>query len=92
MKTDRHTLRRAAQRLAARGETGSLFGSMRESMRDVVQHSSVPQRRRSAPELIAARVLCHQLKRKRVSAEKKRLVHLICLNLLSILRRRSQLT
>jgi hypothetical protein len=35
-------------------------------------------------------VLCRQLGRKRVSAEKKRIVHLICLNLLAILRRRSQ--
>lgn len=91
MKTDRQTLRRSAQRLPARGETGSLFESMRESVREA-QHASAPQRRRSVPELIAARVLCHQLKRKRVSAEKKRLVHLICLNLLSILRHRSQLT
>jgi len=41
-------------------------------------------------ELAAARVRCRQLVRKRVSAEKKRIVHLICLNLLTILRRRSQ--
>jgi hypothetical protein len=47
-------------------------------------------KRRLAPELTAARVLCHQLRRKRVSAEKKRIVHLICLNLLTILKRRSQ--
>ena len=47
-------------------------------------------KRKPAPELAAARVLCHQLRRKRVSAEKKRIVHLICLNLVSILRRRSQ--
>jgi hypothetical protein len=30
------------------------------------------------------------LKRKRVSAEKKRIIHLICLNLVTILKRRSQ--
>ena len=44
-------------------------------------------RRRLAPELAAARVLCNQLRRKRVSAEKKRIVHLICLNLLAVLKR-----
>ena len=45
---------------------------------------------RAAPEIVAARVLCDQLGRKRASAEKKRIVHLICLNLLAILKRRSQ--
>lgn len=44
---------------------------------------------RTAPELTAARVLCNQLKRKRVSAERKRIIHLICLNLVTILKRRS---
>jgi len=34
-------------------------------------------------------VLCNQLRRKRASAEKKRIVHLICLNLLAVLKRRS---
>lgn len=48
------------------------------------------RKRRPAPELAAARVLCNQLKRKRISAEKKRIIHLICLNLVAILRRRSQ--
>jgi hypothetical protein len=47
-------------------------------------------KRRLAPELAAARVLCRQLVRTRVSAEKKRIVHLICLNLLTVLKRRSQ--
>jgi hypothetical protein len=47
-------------------------------------------RRRPQPELVAARVLCNQLKRKKVGAEKKRIIHLICLNLLAILKRRSQ--
>ncbi len=45
---------------------------------------------RHAPEITAARVLCRQLARKRVSAEKKRIVHLICLNLLTVLKRGSQ--
>ena len=43
-----------------------------------------------APELTAARVLCRQLARKRVSTEKKRIVHLICLNLLAVLKRPPQ--
>jgi hypothetical protein len=47
-------------------------------------------KRRLAPELTAARVLCRQLARKRVSAERKRIAHLICLNLLAILKRPSQ--
>ena len=48
------------------------------------------RKRKPAPELAAARVLCNQLKRKRISAEKKRIIHLICLNLVAILKRRSQ--
>jgi len=51
---------------------------------------AVKSRRRPAPELAAARVLCRQLPRKRVSAERKRIIHLICLNLVAILKRRSQ--
>jgi hypothetical protein len=47
-------------------------------------------KQRLAPELTAARVLCRQLGRKRVSAEKKRIVHLICLNLRAVLKRRAQ--
>jgi hypothetical protein len=35
-------------------------------------------------------VLCNQLRRKRALPEKKRIVHLICLNLLAILNRPSQ--
>jgi hypothetical protein len=47
-------------------------------------------RPRLAPELSAARVLCHQLRRKQAPPEKKRIAHLICLNLQAILKRRSQ--
>lgn len=47
-------------------------------------------RSRPAPELAAARALSRQLPRKRVSAEKKRIIHLICLNLVALLKRRSQ--
>ncbi len=84
MKTEKQTLRRPAPRPPTAGETGSLF--------DAVRRARPAKRGKSAPELVAARVLCQQLKRKRISADKKRLVHLICLNLLSILRRRSQQT
>ena len=49
-----------------------------------------PRRSKPAPELAAARVLSRQLPRKRVSAEKKRIIHLICLNLVALLKRRSQ--
>jgi hypothetical protein len=64
------------------GASGSLFATQPVRERK--------PRSRRAPELTAARVLCRQLARKRVSAEKKRIVHLICLNLLAILKRRSQ--
>ena len=47
-------------------------------------------KRRSAPELTAARVLCNQLRNKRTRPDKQRIVHLICLNLLTILKQRSQ--
>ncbi len=63
------------------GDPGSLFSE--SSFR-----RTPGARRRLAPELAAARVLCNQLRRKRVSAEKKRIVHLICLNLLAVLKRR----
>jgi len=64
------------------GDSGSLFSE--SSFR-----RTPGLRRRLAPELAAARVLCNQLRRKRVSAEKKRIVHLICLNLLAVLKRRA---
>ncbi len=47
------------------------------------------RKHKAAPELAAARVLCNQLKRKRISAERKRIIHLICLNLVTVLKRRS---
>jgi len=47
------------------------------------------RRRGTAPELAAARVLCHQLKRKRAGVEKKRIIHQICLNLVAVLKRHS---
>jgi len=68
----------------ASGESGSLFSGK------PLRPRGTPARSKSAPELAAARMLCRQLPRKRVLAEKRRLAHLICLNLLAILKRRSQ--
>ena len=70
-------------RAMAEASTGSLFTG-----RPASAHPA--KKAPNAPELAAARVLCRQLARKRVSAEKKRIVHLICLNLLTVLKRRSQ--
>jgi hypothetical protein len=65
-------------------ESGDLFAGK------AVLRRSPAARRRLAPELTAARVLCNQLRRKRALPEKKRIAHLICLNLLAILNRPSQ--
>ena len=75
---------RAAPEIHAPVESGDLFAG------DTVLKRSPAARRRLAPELTAARVLCNQLRRKRALPEKKRIVHLICLNLLAILNRPSQ--
>jgi hypothetical protein len=65
------------------GSSGDLFGKLPYA-------GSAPiARRRLPPELTAARVLCRQLRRKEATREKQRIAHLICLNLLSMLRRRS---
>ena len=65
-------------------ESGDLFAGK------PVLRRSPSIKRRLAPELTAARVLCNQLRRKRALPEKKRIVHLICLNLLAVLNRPSQ--
>jgi len=67
----------------ASGQSQDLFSSRPAA-------SSRSRKMRTAPEITAARVLCNQLKRKRVSADKKRIIHLICLNLVAILKRKSQ--
>jgi len=46
--------------------------------------------RRFASELTTARVLCRQLRHKQARPDKKRIAHLICLNLLSMLRHVAQ--
>jgi hypothetical protein len=43
-----------------------------------------------APELTTARVLCRQLRHRQARPDKRRIAHLICLNLLSMLRHDSQ--
>ena len=68
-------------------ESGDLFAGKPISP---ISRRSPAAKRRLAPELTAARVLCHQLRRKRALPEKKRIVHLICLNLLAVLNRPSQ--
>lgn len=45
---------------------------------------------RSAPQLTTARVLCRQLRHKQVRVDKMRITHLICLNLLWMLRHDAQ--
>ena len=70
-------------RSGASGQSQDLFSSRPAP-------SARGRKMRTAPEITAARVLCNQLKRKRVSADKKRIIHLICLNLVAILKRKSQ--
>src|SRR4029077_177770 len=74
---------RDARRMRGESPSGSLFSG--EPVR-----ARATRKMRNAPELTAARVLCRQLPRKRFGAEKKRIAHLICLNLLAILKRPSQ--
>jgi hypothetical protein len=66
--------------ISENGSSGDLFGKMPFRRRDPVPRAKPP------PELVAARVLCRQLSRKQAPREKQRIAHLICLNLLSMLR------
>ena len=75
-------LAREAGFVGSAGESGSLFAG-----KPVFRGRATKSGR--APELTAARVLCNQLRRQRAGAQKKRIVHLICLNLLAVLKRRS---
>ena len=66
--------------IGADGESGDLFGGPPVAARD-------PQiQRKSALELTRARVLCRQLRHKQARPDKKRIAHLICLNLLTMLK------
>ena len=65
------------------GQSGDLFGK-----RPILRNEQAPTSR-TPPELTAARVLCRQLRRQKTPRDKQRIAHLICLNLLSMLRHRS---
>jgi hypothetical protein len=63
-------------------ECGDLFGKMPTRF-------AAPQARAAVPsELVAARSLCRQLRHQHAPQDKLRITHLICLNLLSMLRHR----
>ena len=66
------------------GESGDLFGEKPIMRRDAATKRSF------APAIKTARVLCRQLRHKQARPEKQRIAHLICLNLLSMLRHSSQ--
>lgn len=70
-----------ANRIGATGESGDLFGEMPVLRRDTVTKRSL------APALTTARVLCRQLRHKQARPDKRRIAHLICLSLLSMLSR-----
>ena len=66
------------------GESGDLFGETPISRRDKVTKRSFE------PEMKTARVLCRQLRHKQALPEKQRIAHLICLNLLTMLKHAAQ--
>ena len=68
--------------MGAIGESGDLFGEAPIPRRETVTKRSF------TPALTTARVLCRQLRHKRARPDKQRIAHLICLNLLSMLRRK----
>ena len=70
----------------ATGASGDLFGET------PIRGQGAAIKRRPLPELATARVLCRQLRHKQARPEKKRIVHLICLNLLSLLSQGWRLT
>ena len=70
--------------IGATGESGDLFGEAPIPRREAVAKRSL------APALTTARVLCRQLRHRQPRPEKQRIAHLICLNLLSMLRNSSQ--
>ncbi len=62
------------------GQSGDLFGEK------PILRRRAAAKRSFAPALTAARVLCRQLRHKRARPDKQRIAHLICLNLLSMLK------
>lgn len=66
------------------GESGDLFGEVPIPRRHAVKKP------RFEPAIKSARALCRELRRKQPRPDKQRIAHLICLNLLSMLKRNSQ--
>ena len=66
--------------IGATGESGDLFGEM-----PIPRHDAVTKRS-FAPAIKTARVLCRELRHKQARPDKQRIAHLICLNLLSMLK------
>jgi hypothetical protein len=85
LKTARYACARCNMRnlISTAEKSGDLFGKM-----PIPWDGSVVKRR-LPPELTAARALCRQLRRKQAPRDKQRIAHLICLNLVSILRHTS---
>ncbi len=69
-----------AKFMRAAGESGDLFGDR------VIPGRSRPIEPGLSPALCTARVLCRQLRKKPARPDKQRIAHLICLNLLAMLR------
>lgn len=65
------------------GESGDLFGETPIPRQDAASKHSF------APALKTARVLCRQLRRRQPRPEKQKIAHLICLNLLTMLKHNS---
>ena len=61
-------------------QSGDLFGKL------PVPRGGPVVKAPPSPELTAARALCHQIRLKRAPSDKQRIAHLICLNLLSMLK------
>jgi len=71
------------------------FDRVAEESADLFGEKPMPRRvpvtrRKSAPELTVARALSRQILRKRAAPDKRRIAHLICLNLVSMLKQGSQ--
>ena len=63
------------------GQSGDLFGPP-----PPIPRKNPVTRRVLPPEMTMASALCRQLRRKRAPQDKRRIAHLICLNLLSLLK------
>ncbi len=68
----------------ATGRSGDLFGEKPILRRE----ATTP--RKVKPALTTARVLCRELRQKRARPDKRRIAHLICLTLLSMLTRKAR--